>query len=798
MDGWLKKGLGGMTERLRRALFLTFAAMLAALVFWIDSIAEYESSVAILYLAVLVLVSAVGSGAEVTRAAQCCVGLTVLAWLVVHLHDPGAASILRCAFACIAIGVTAALLISRKRLEATQQDLEHSRAEVDLFANSVPYVLWRSNPRGEIEYLNASWTAVTGMDRWDVLEGQRYNEVVHPDDIPILNETVSAAVANRTVTNLKVRIRQADGTYRWMQIYDNPAYSPLTDRVERFGGLSDVHDEVVAKQQLQLVRDELEVSRAELVNFTDSVPQILWRADAEGKIDFFNRRYTEITGRGADQTIEGQTQADDVHPQDLETFDRAWREAIAGRSEVRATYRLRHASGEYRWMSLVGRPVRVGESPGEIRYYGGISDIHDEVMSHQKVKELNETLEHRVAERTSELMRTEQRYAGLFDVSNMTFAEMDFSEAEEMLDTIKARGVTDLRAYMTAHPDELIRTLGAIRTTRVNEALARLMGYESVADLVANPPAQNAEDGTEVLLRQLEMYFHDIHHIDGRTVLIGKAGRRIPVYFTVTRLSDGLHLSSHLDLSEQERIEQMRQAAQTEIARANRIATVGAFSASIAHELNQPITSMVFDARTGTRMIARENPDIEGVDRILQRMEKNAQRISGIVQRTRENLVGRRRAVGAVDLHRLALETRDLIDHDLKRADVEMEVNCENTIPAIMGDPVELQQVFVNLVNNAIDAMRGGEGARRVTIGLAAKSGSVEVRVTDTGPGIPEEYIQKLFEPFFTTKETGIGMGLEICRSAVAAMGGQLTVANLPSGGACFAFELPFAVAPPS
>ncbi len=783
-----------MTERIRRPLFLASAAALTALVFWIDSITEYESSVAILYLAALVLVSAVGSSREVKWAAYGCGTLTVLAWIIAHFHTPTAASALRGVFACIAIGVTAALLVSRKRLEATQRDLEHSRAEVDLFANSVPYVLWRSNPRGEIEYLNASWTAVTGLDRLTVLEGQRYNDVVHPDDIPILNETVSAAVANRTVTNLKVRIRQADGAYRWMQIYDNPAYSPLTEQVERFGGLSDVHDEVIAKQQLQVVRDELETSRTELVNFTDSVPQILWRADARGKVDFFNRRYTEITGMDVQTTIERQAHVDAIHPDDRERFSAVWNEAISGRTEVRATYRLRHGSGDFRWMSLVGRPVRLGESSDDVRYYGGISDIHDEVTSHQKVKELNETLEQRVAERTSELVLTEQRYAGLFDVSNMTFAEMDFSDAEKMLDAIKDRGVTDLPAYMADHPDELARTLGMIRTTRVNEALARLMGYESVAELVANPPEQNAEDGTEVLLRQLDMYFNGIHHIDGRTVLVGKGGRRIPTYFTVTRLSDGLHLSSHLDLSEQERIEEMRQAAQAEMARANRIATVGAFSASIAHELNQPITSMVFDARTGIRMMSREHPDMEGVDRILQRMEKNAQRVAGIVQRTRENLAGRRRAVGPISLNRLVLETRDLIDHDLKRADVELEVLCAKPVPEIMGDPVELQQVFVNLVNNAVDAMRGQRGAKRVAIELIAKDNSVEVRVSDTGPGIPEEYIQKLFEPFFTTKETGMGMGLEICRAAVAAMGGQLTVINRPQGGALFSFHLPFAV----
>ena len=780
-----------MIERLRRPLLLTTAGLMAALVFWIDSIAEYETSVAVLYLAVLVLVSNAGSGKDVTRAAQACIALTIFAWILIHLNQPSLANVLRCVFACIAIGVTAALLVSGKRLQATKKDLERSRAEVDLFANSVPYVLWRSNPRGEIEYLNASWTAVTGLDRWDVLEGQRYNDVVHPDDMPALVETVSAAVATQTTTNLKVRVRQADGAYRWMQIYDNPAYSPLTGQVERFGGLSDVHDEVVAKQELQQVRDQLEVSRAELVNFTDSVPQILWRADANGNIDFFNRRYTEITGRDSMKTIERQDYIDDYHPDDRDKFLRLLREAFSSRSELRATYRLRHADGSYRWMSLVGRPVQLLEDSNEVRYYGGISDIHEEVTSHQKVQELNETLEQRVEERTSELMRTERRYAGLFDVSNMTFAEMDFTAAEKLLDAIKASGVTDLRAYMADHPDELVRTLGVIQTTRVNQALAQMMGYDSVADLVENPPAQNAEDGAEVLLRQLEMYYYGVNHIDGRTVLIGKGGRRIPVYFTVTRLPDGLHLSSHVDLSDQARIEEMRQAAQAELARANRDATVGAFSASIAHELNQPITSMVIDARTGLRLVARENPDMEAVDRILQRVEKNAQRVAGIVQRTRENLVGRRRAVTAIDLQRLATETRDLIDHDLKRAGVELELVSANAVPLIAADPVELQQVFVNLVNNAIDAMRGQPGVRLITIEFVRKESAVQVRVADTGPGIAEEYIEKLFEPFFTTKSTGIGMGLQICRSAVEAMGGELTVTNREEGGACFAFDLP-------
>jgi len=782
-----------MTERVKKRLLLITAVLLAAFVFWIDGIEQYDFSISILYLAVLALVALAAGGKAVARAGQACVALAIIAWIIAHLDNPSIASALRCLFACIAISVTAALLVSRKRLEATKQELDRSKSVFELFANSVPFVLWRSNPAGEIEYLNESWTVVTGLDRWSVLAGQHYNDVIHPDDIDILNKTVSAAVATRTMTDLKVRILQADGTYRWMQIYDKPAVSPFTGEIDRYGGLSDVHDEVTAKEQLQHVRNELEASRAELINFTDSVPQILWRADADGHINFFNRRYTEITGRDYQETIARQDYINDFHPDDREEYLRILDGAFRDRTELRANYRLRHSDGSFRWMSLVGRPVPVAEGSQDVRYYGGISDIHEEVTAHQKVRQLNETLEQRVTERTAELMRTERRYAGLFDVSNMTFAEMDFSGAEKILDALKSRGVSDLRAYMTEHPEEQSRALGAIQTTRVNEALARMMGYDSVDDLVANPPAQNADDGAEILLRQLEMYYYGEHHIDGRTVLIGKEGRRVPVYFTVSRLAEGLHLSSHVNLSDQDRIEEMRRAAQAELARANRVATVGALSASIAHELNQPIASMLMDAQTGMRLLGRTDPDMTTLGRVLQRVEKTAQRVAGIVQRTRENIVAGRRRDEAIDLCRLAFETRDLLEHDLKQAAVEFEISCGHAVPVIKGDPVELQQVLVNLVSNAADAMRGQEGRRRITLDIEAGAGDGEVlvRVADTGPGIPEEHIEKLFEPFFTTKATGIGMGLQICRSAVESMGGRLTVANRPGGGACFSFDLP-------
>ncbi|MHA6767443.1 ATP-binding protein [Sphingobium ummariense] len=782
-----------MTELRKRFSILTLAALLAVGVFWIDSIAEYDFAISILYLVVLVLVSFAAGSKAVMHAAQACVALTIIAWFVVHFRDPSLASGLRCLFACIAVSVTAALLVSRKRLETIKLDLERSRSEVDLFANSVPFVLWRSNPQGEIEYLNQSWTAVTGLDRVSVLAGQRYNDVVHPDDIQVLGETVSAAVAEQTVTDLKVRVRQANGDYRWMQIYDKPAFSPITGLVERFGGLSDVHDEVTAKEELQRVRTELEASKSELANLTESVPQFLWRADVQGNIEFCNGRYAELSGREFHPTIRQRDYLLDIHPDDRREFLSRQREAVAARTTLRVNYRLRHADGRFRWMSLVGRPVNVADGSDEIRYYGGVSDIHEEVLAHQQVRELNETLEQRVEERTSELLRTERRYSGLFEVSNMTFAEMDFSATEPFLDRLREQGVTDLAGYLTDHPDEFAHALSLIRTTRVNEALARLMGYDSVADLTANPPAMNADDGPAVLLRQLEMYYYGTNHIDGRTVLLGKDGIEVPVYFMVNRLADGLHLSSHVDLSEQERLEEMRRATQHELARANRVATVGALSASIAHELNQPIASLLIDAKTGRRLVERDSPDMEKIGRILERVERTAERAADIVAKTRENIVAGRRAVHEIDLPKLVAETADLLTHDLARDGVEVQIVAPAELPLIRGDAVELQQVLVNLLTNAADAMRDQIGPRRVTIEMSEHGDLACVRVADTGPGIPEESLERLFEPFFTTKATGIGMGLQICRSAVETMGGHLMVTNVDGGGACFTFDLPLA-----
>lgn len=785
-----------MTDERKKHFLLGAAALLAASVFIIDSAAHFDVSIAILYLAVLLLIAKAGSIRDVARGGLLCMGLAITSWAIEHGSEPTAANMLRLLFACIAIGMTAVSLIGRKNLEVVRRELERSRAEVEFFTDSVPQILWRATPQAHVDFYNKRYTEIIGRDFRETIEKQNWIEDIHPDDRAMFLDRVHSSFEAGAELHAKYRLRYADGSYRWMSISGRPVFSEDGELLSYYGGTTDIHEDVLAQQEMQRLRAELEASKAELQSFTDSVPQILWRASPEGPVEYFNRRYTDLTGESVEDAVTKQAWRNQIHPGDREHAFAALVESRSGKGPIRFKFRMRHADGSYRWMSLYALPVFAADGTLMGRY-GGTVDIHEEVLAGEQVRLLNETLEQRVAERTAELMRTEARYSSLFDVSNMTFAEMDFSGAMPILDGLKAAGVEDLRAHMEANPETLARCLAAIRTTRVNEALARLLGYKDVAELVANPPAENAEDGAEIQLRQLEMAYYGIDHIDGRTVLLGREGLRVPVYFTVNRLGDGLHLSSHLDLSEQERIESLHIAAREELARANRVATVGAFSASIAHELNQPIASMVLDAQTGLRWLQREQPDTASAERSLERLSRTAQRVASIVKRTRDNIVAGRRALTPVDLRELAAETRELLERDMRRADVTFEIRCDEDLPPVLGDPVDIQQIFVNLATNAADAMRDQVGGKRIELSIRRVPDGARIEVSDTGPGIPTHDIEKLFQPFFTTKPTGIGMGLQICRSAVEALGGQLVAANGPAGGALFSFTLPVMVEAP-
>ncbi|PIK73801.1 hypothetical protein CS379_06305 [Methylobacterium frigidaeris] len=248
-----------------------------------------------------------------------------------------------------------------------------------------------------------------------------------------------------------------------------------------------------------------------------------------------------------------------------------------------------------------------------------------------------------------------------------------------------------------------------------------------------------------------------------------------------------------IDVTERERAKEALLAAQSELARAGRVATVGAISASIAHEVNQPIGAMVMSAEACLRWLRRETPDLEAAARAAERAVRDGMRASQIVQRTREQLRRDRREPEIVDLRLVLAEAASLLDREISAAAAMVRMHVSVPEVRVLADRVELQQVVVNLVTNGLHAMRAVPEARReLRIALSAPSPDrVRLSVSDRGTGIAPDQLPKLFSPFFTTKRDGMGIGLSICKAIVEAHGGTLRGRNNEDTGATFEVELP-------
>lgn len=234
-------------------------------------------------------------------------------------------------------------------------------------------------------------------------------------------------------------------------------------------------------------------------------------------------------------------------------------------------------------------------------------------------------------------------------------------------------------------------------------------------------------------------------------------------------------------------------AAQAALAHATRVATLAEMSATIAHEVNQPLAAIVMGAETGLRWLARDEPDMAKVEQLLRRIVSSARRASDMVQRIRGMATRHEPALGPVDLNEVVEEALQFVQPELEARSIDLEVMPGADLPLVLGDRIQLQQVIVNLLVNSIQAVTQTDGpARWITLDTGAdESDAVGLSVRDSGPGVPGENIDRVFDSFFTTKEDGMGIGLAICRSIVMAHGGSISVSNLPGGGAEFRVVLP-------
>jgi PAS domain S-box-containing protein len=286
----------------------------------------------------------------------------------------------------------------------------------------------------------------------------------------------------------------------------------------------------------------------------------------------------------------------------------------------------------------------------------------------------------------------------------------------------------------------------------------------------------------------------EIRNIEREVTSKGGARRTVLIHLKAVDIQGGTVLYSCRDITELKHAEEELRIARLDLTHASRLALVGELVASIAHEINQPLTSIVTNASAGLLQLEREAPTERVLELrdILADIRDEGRLAAGVVERLRSLSAKRQVERRALNLNEVAFETLRLVGGDARRRRVTISTELVPSLPAVEADRVSLQQVMLNLLLNAMDALdQEAEERRRVTVRTRRVDDWVEVAVTDTGRGIPADRLPKLFDAFFTTKADGLGLGLSIARSIVEWHGGRIWAEDHGGRGATFHMWLP-------
>jgi PAS domain S-box-containing protein len=354
-----------------------------------------------------------------------------------------------------------------------------------------------------------------------------------------------------------------------------------------------------------------------------------------------------------------------------------------------------------------------------------------------------------------------------------------------------------LAAIVESSHDAIVsKSLNGVITSW-NKGAERLFGYAAEEAVGQNitliiPPERRDEERT--IVEQLTRG-ERIDHFE--TVRRRKDGSLIDVSLTISPMKDASGRvvgASKLarDITERKRAEEALRQAQTDLAHASRLTTLGEFTASLAHEVKQPIAAIVTDANTCVRWITRDEPDLIEAREAAWRIVKDAKRASEIINRVRLLFKKGTPQRELLDVNEVAREMIVLLGDEASRHSISIRTELAEDLPHVIGDRVQLQQVLMNLIVNGVDAMHDVDGPRELTIkSQPAQNNELLLSVSDTGVGLPRHQADEIFNAFFTTKTHGTGMGLHISRSIVESHAGRLWAADNSPRGACFCFTLP-------
>jgi PAS domain S-box-containing protein len=618
-------------------------------------------------------------------------------------------------------------------LKKTESALQMREHELLGIIETIPSLLWSVSPTGATTHLSQRCLEYCGVPL-EELVNRGWESFIHPDD---LKETVTAfaqAISSGESFRAMHRLRRADGEYRWHHAMGEPLRDPRGTIIQWYGLTIDIDEQKRAEETLRK-------SERELRTLIDVMPAIVGISLPDGTVDFLSQSWLDYFGQTTEEAMGGGW-ATVIHPDDVDRVLANRQAGLASGDLVVQELRCRGADGVYRWFLNRSLPIRDDEGK-VVKSYGILFDI---------------------------------------DVLKKTEAVLQMREHELLgiIETIPSLLWSASPAFVPTHMSKrLLEYFGAPFEEFVNG------GWESFIH------PDDLEDTAKAILRAVDAgelfnVMHRLRRADGEYRWHHARGE--PLRDPQGKIIQWYGLS--IDIDDRKRTEDHLRDTRIKLAKASRLATVAELAASIAHELNQPLMSILANAQAAKRWLNAASPNLTEVDSSIERTIRDARAADETMQHIRALFKQESLVKKDVKLPDILNEVVRVVQEDPKKRAVPVECHFNECLPAVSVDQIQIQQVFINLIVNAIEALDGQQVPPLVVLrGAVTDADRMLVQVIDNGPGVDDP--EQIFDAFMTTKEKGMGIGLAVSRSIVEAHGGRLWAENNKAGGAIFNVALP-------
>jgi PAS domain S-box-containing protein len=773
-SGFAHKARQSMIRVLLGGLALSLVTFLAS------PFETHRGAVALIYLMIVAVVSLtgdLGSSAAIAIVATLCLRY----FFAPPPSTPGIDKPLDVA-ALITFLATAAIitrLISKmQRLTEELRRRETYLAEAQRLSHTGSFD-WRPST-GEILWSEETFR-IFQYDRTTKPTVERILERVHPDDAALVKQSIERASQNGNDFEHEYRLVMPDSSIKYIHVVAH-ALSDESDSIEFVGAVMDVTAVKQAEEALR--RSESYLAEAQRLTHTGSWA---WRVAGREALHLSEEWY-RIYGFDPEEGLSAWKQRlQRMHPEDRANWQETTDRAIVEKSDYEVEHRILLPGGTVKYTHAVGHPV-LNASGDVVQFVGIMMDVTE-----RKRAEALRDGESRILEMIARdapleeileklVLVVEAHFAGL--LCSVLLLDEDGQHARHGAAPSLPKAYANAIDGLSIGPKE-----GSCGTAMYRREPV------VVSDILQDPL-------WEAYRRVAEPYGF---RACWSTPIVAHSGRTLgsfAMYYREPRNPSpaetrALELATHLagiaierKLAREER-ERLRRA-QADLAHINRVTTMGELTASLAHEVNQPIAAAVTNAKTCLRWLTRDQPDVEEARAAAMRIVNDGTRAAEIIKRIRLLFKKGTSERELVDVNEVIREMVVLLRGEAMRYSILVRTELQADTPRVMADRVQLQQVLMNLMINGIDAMKDVAGTRDLAIkSQRAENEQVQVSVSDTGVGFPAQQADQIFNAFFTTKPHGTGMGLSISRSIVESHGGRLWAANNSPRGASFRFALP-------